>query len=361
MPRRLPKYCVEDIDRHGNVRIYLRRKNAPKVRIHGTPWTPAFMAEYQAALGGDAPAPGPRRTEPNTWKWLCQRYFAWMPASSGLEPRTQHVRRQILEATFDEPLKPGSRHTFGDMPLASFGTKAVKVLRDRKAATPAAANNRVKSIRAVFRFAIEAEIDGVDTNPATGIDKVKQRTDGFHTWTVDEVRQFMAVHKPGSTAYLAICLLLFTGVRRSDVVRLGSQHISKGWLTYRQAKHLQTEESTVDIPVLPILAQAIAATERVGVRTFLVTSFGKPFTSNGFGNKMRDWCDAAGLPHCASHGLRKAGATIAAENGATENQLMAIFGWRSANQVRTYTRKANRRKLAGEAMHLITLDGLENK
>jgi len=35
----------------------------------------------------------------------------------------------------------------------------------------------------------------------------------------------------------------------------------------------------------------------------------------------------SGLAKCSAHGLRKAGATIAAENGATDQQLMAMFGW----------------------------------
>jgi hypothetical protein len=43
--------------------------------------------------------------------------------------------------------------------------------------------------------------------------------------------------------------------------------------------------------------------------------------------KMNDWFDAAGLPHCSSHGLRKAAAVIPAENGATAPELCAIFGW----------------------------------
>src|SRR6187399_2226407 len=43
----------------------------------------------------------------------------------------------------------------------------------------------------------------------------------------------------------------------------------------------------------------------IGSDTYLVTSFGKSFTANGFGNKMREWCDKAELPECASHGLRK--------------------------------------------------------
>jgi hypothetical protein len=61
--------------------------------------------------------------------------------------------------------------------------------------------------------------------------------------------------------------------------------------------------------------------------TYLVTEFGKPFTANGFGNWFRDRCDEAGLAHCTAYGLRKAGATIATENGATDRQLMALYDW----------------------------------
>jgi hypothetical protein len=63
-----------------------------------------------------------------------------------------------------------------------------------------------------------------------------------------------------------------------------------------------------------------------GDLTFLVNEWGPPFTDAGFGNWFRDRCLEAGVPGRA-HGLRKAGATLAANNGATSRQLMAIFGW----------------------------------
>jgi hypothetical protein len=74
--------------------------------------------------------------------------------------------------------------------------------------------------------------------------------------------------------------------------------------------------------------------------TFLITEYGKPFSSNGFGNKMRQWCNDAQLPECSSHGLRKASATILAEAGATEHQLMAIFGWSDSKMAQLYTKAA---------------------
>ena|ERR1700676_1623468 len=85
----------------------------------------------------------------------------------------------------------------------------------------------------------------------------------------------------------------------------------------------------------------------------LVNDLGRTFTEAGFGNKFRDWCNQAGLHHCTAHGLRKAGATIAANNGATSRQLMAIFGWDSIRMAEHYTRSADQERLADEAMHMI--------
>jgi len=85
--------------------------------------------------------------------------------------------------------------------------------------------------------------------------------------------------------------------------------------------------------------------------TLLVSEWSKPFTVNSLGNKMRDWCDQAGLQQCSMHGLRKAGATRAAENGATDEELMAIFGWTTKSQTTHYAKSASRRRIAGAAIH----------
>jgi integrase len=108
------------------------------------------------------------------------------------------------------------------------------------------------------------------------------------------------------------------------------------------------------LPILPVLQQVIDASP-CGDLTFLVNDLGRPFTDAGFGNKFRQWCDQAGLQHCTAHGLRKAGAVIAANNGATAHQLLAIFGWSSLEMAELYTRAADQVRLAESAMHLLTL------
>jgi integrase len=118
----------------------------------------------------------------------------------------------------------------------------------------------------------------------------------------------------------------------------------------RKTRHVRAIES--EKPVLPLLWDIIQASP-AGAETFLQTEYGKPFSDKGFGNWMRARCDEAGLRRCTAHGVRKIGATILAERGATEHQLMSIFDWSTPAQAATYTREANRRRMAQDSMHLL--------
>jgi integrase len=234
---------------------------------------------------------------------------------------------------------------------------AIEVLRDRKLAFPEGANNRVKAIRAVFKWAVRKKgPDGrplAASNPARDVPYFKSNNpSGYHTWTLEEVHQFEERHAIGTKARLALALLLFTGQRRSDISRFGRQHVRDGKLTFTRFKGRNRKPKRLVLPVLPALQQVIDASP-CGNLAFLVNDLGRPFTDAGFGNKFREWCNQADLPHCTAHGLRKAGATIAANNGATAHQLMAIFGWDTLKMAEAYTRAADQRRLAEGAMHML--------
>jgi integrase len=141
------------------------------------------------------------------------------------------------------------------------------------------------------------------------------------------------------------------------VVRLGRQHVTKAVITFRMEK--DRGDGVVYPPVLPVLAATIAAS-KTGDLTFLVTERGTPFVKESFGNWFREACRKAGCPGSA-HGLRKAGATRAAENGATVNQLMALFGWKTEKMALLYTRKADRKRLASMAAPLLLTAQAENE
>jgi integrase len=355
MPHRLPPGCVEDRDRHGNFRIYYRAKGRPKVRLRGTPWTAEFIAEYDAAKSEAAPAEEKGIT-PGTWRWLCTRYFAECADYLLLDQRTKRVRRGILEATFDEQIAPSSSRLFRDIPVSKMTANEIEVLRDRKLAFPEGANSRVKAIRAVFKWAGRKRgTDGrplASQNPARDVPYLKSNNPtGYHTWTLEEVRQFEERHAIGTKARLAFALLLYTGQRRSDVIRFGRQHTKLGVLSFTQYKGRNRKPHKLALPILPVL-QAIIDASPCGDMTYLVNDPGHPFTDAGFGNWFRDRCVEAGVPGRA-HGLRKAGATIAANNGATAHQLMAIFGWDTLKMAEQYTRAADQQRLAEAAMHML--------
>lgn len=356
-------HLLRDKDRHGNPRVYYRPPSGRMIRLRAPIGTQAFIDEYRRARDGQTePAPKALRTtraEQGSLKALIESYYLSANYKS-LNPRTQRTRRGILDHICSSEVDtPTGRRVRGSLPYAQMMPRHVRAIRDEKLDFPEAANSRIKALGQVFRWATENDL--ADTDPTSPVDYLRSGSEGYHTWTVEEVRQYEAVHHVGTKARLALALLLFTGVRRSDVVKLGRHMERDGVLHFTETKGAGSRalgrKRTVDakkraLPVLPALRAIIDATPS-GQLVYLVTQFGKPFTAPGFGNKFREWCNEAGLKHCSAHGCRKAGAKIAAENGATAHQLMAIFGWETLRQAEVYTRNANRTLLAEQAMHLL--------
>ena len=346
------KHLVEDVSRHGQVRLYVRQPGKPKIRLHVSVEHPDFLEHYRDALAGLARA-APRQgvtsvrvdqAKPGTFRSLCEAYMASGDFKRKLKPIGQRTRRGLLEHCWHEETKPGSGLRMGDCPVPSFGPGHVRTLRDRKADLPEAGNNRVKAIRSVFAWACETN-DKLE-NPARKVKLFPTKGDGFHSWSLDEVARFEARHPIGTQARLAFDLLLYTAQRRSDIVLFGRQHVdAEGWLTLTQGK----TGTKVELPVIAPLALSIAAAAPDTLQ-FLVTAQGRPFTANGFGNKFREWCDQAGLPKCSAHGLRKATAARLAELGCSEDEIGAITGHLTSKEIGRYTKAARRRVLAESAM-----------
>jgi integrase/recombinase XerD len=297
------RFVISDQDRHGKIRYYFRRKGEKKVRLRGMPGSQEFMDAYALALASvtSRPATGTFEVR-SSFGFLCKEYFR-SQTFRALNVSTRLWRRRVLEEICEE---------HGEKPYAKLQEKNVRSLRDEKAGKPGAANLRLKALRALFRWAIEYDL-AVD-NPTRGVDPIRYATLGHHSWTTEEVEAFEACHAIGSKARLAFALMLYTGCRRGDVVRLGPQHIHEGRLQYRQQQNETRHPVDIDIPVHAELDDVIRATPS-GHLNFLVTDYGKPFTVAGFGNRFREWCNQAGLPNCSAHGLRKALAVRLAEGG----------------------------------------------
>src|SRR5262249_40589399 len=296
-----------------------------------------FMTAYKAALSGNAEAESEKSFES-----LCQRYYK-SAYFQGLEEYTQRRKRTVLDEICNMVDESGPR--YGAAPYTSMKKVHVRKLRDMKADTPEAANFRLKQISALFTWAIKNDL--ATFNPAEKSEKLRGGSDGYYTWTEQDVETFEAYWPVGSKPRLAMSVMLYLGVRRSDAVLIGKKHESKDGLsvTFAQFKGRKKGIKLLTLPILPPL-RAVLDASTFGRATWLETVFSKPYSSNGFGNTFKDWCVEAGLPQCSCHGLRKIGAVRAAEAGASEHELMAMFGWDDADMARIYTRKAAQKKLA---------------
>ncbi len=216
--------------------------------------------------------------------------------------------------------------------------------KGRKMGGPHAAINLRDRLKPMFDYAVRLQLIAV--NPVAQAQAPKAPKGGFHPWTEAEIAQYRAHHPIGSKARLALEIFLWTAQRRGDASTFGRKHLADGKIAYTQAK----TGKTLWLPAAPQLLEAIAATPVTGTGVFLVTDYGKPYSRDGLGNKMRQWCDEAGLPHCTAHGLRKAAARRVAEAGGTNAQIKAVGGWSNDKEVTTYTASADQARLAESAM-----------
>lgn len=338
--RRPPKFVQGFVDRHGKARFYFRRAGFKSAPLPGLPWSPEFMAAYEAAIAGQPLVLADGRVTPGTIRALAVSYYNSV-AFRTMKASTQSVYRNIIDRFCEETDKQGQKH--GDKRAVTLQRAHIVKLMAVRAEKPESANGLRKALRAMMKHAVETGLRADD--PTRDVRAVRVKSDGFHSWTDAEIAQFEKCHAVGSRARLALALLLYTGQRRSDVVRMGRQHIRDGSLNVRQVK----TGAELAIPVHPDLNAIMAATA-AGHLTFLTTQFGQPFTPAGFGNWFREKCDDAGLKHCTAHGLRKAAARRLAEAGCTEHEIAAITGHASLREITRYTKAADQKRLAVAAI-----------
>jgi integrase len=340
MKRRwLPKWVSGFQDRHGKARYRFRRKGQAQYLFKHAPGTEEFRQEYQACLtASEAPRiqPGADKVKPGTFDDLIVRYYR-SPDFLDPSPRTQVVYRGVIERW---------RAKYGSGRVADLETRHVAAMMAEMLPHRTSANMLRKRLSALMAFANRQ--GDIDKNPVLATKPYRIDGGGFHTWTEPEIAQYEAHHPTGTMARLMFDLLLWTGQRGGDVRLLGPNAIQDKRLIITQEK----TKVTVSLPILPALAQSILATQ-TGEDTFLVTTHGKTFTRKGFGNKFRDWCDAAGLNHCSAHGLRKAAARRFAEARCSNQQIKAWTGHTTDSEIARYTAAVDQQLMSDAAAEML--------
>lgn len=338
------RYIDRFVDRHGRERFYFRRDRGPRIPLPGRPGTPEFMAAYERATVGEMPHKGPKqRGAPGSFDRLVQDYFA-SPEYLRLAHSSQKSYRSVIERlVIDEGI--------GHRLVREMSREHVRRILAKRSETPGAANSVLQKLKVLIHFAID---NGWRKDDPTL--RIKKYAKGeFHTWTEEEIAQYEKRWPIGTTERLAFALLLYTGQRRSDVVTMSWDDVRDGTICVTPLKTKRTSGVKLWIPIHPALQEVLdAADEDEG--TILKTAFGQPFTSNGFGSGfMAVKIDKAGLPkRCVTHGLRKAAARRLAEAGCTANEIAAITGHATLQEVSRYTKAAEQKKLAQAAMRRLS-------
>lgn len=331
------KFVHKTTNRHGKAYYSFRKSGCPRVRLIGEIGSPAFMETYGRCLD-DSPRISPDSPFKVKSGSMMALTLAWYESGDfkQLRASTQTTYRGIMDRFLI---------AHGEKPVALLGKKHIAQIIGDKAGTPAAANNLLARLKQVLRFAVEN--DWIATDPTFGVRKIRYKVKGFQTWTESEADQFLEFYPVGSKPHLAFMILSHTGVRRSDLVRLGRGNIRGDSIAITQLKNSEP----VLVPMTEALSKTLASVKDRMI--FLQTEYGKPFTAAGFGGWFRAQCNKAGLPDCSAHGLRKLIATRLAEAGCSENTISAILGWANNKQASLYTKAANKEKMARAGMKAI--------
>lgn len=361
-PRFLPAYVTVFSDRHGKKRYRYRRTGYAGGYFKAKLGTDEFRAEYEAFEASQLDQ------RPIASKWgagtvgdLVTRYVS-VAARLGPSLTTQAKVRRIVDGFRDEH---GHRYVV-DFTFEAIDTiiarKRVKVLGGKRPEGGIEAARKLrKELMRLFDYAEKIGMRPHGSNPVRHSEKVRvaagERSRGYHTWSEAEITQYRTRHPLGTQARLAMELMLWTGQRRSDAYRLGPADVLEGRFALKQAK---TGKALL-IKLVEPLEKAIAAMPGAAdAPAFLLTSHGKPYTNAGFGNKMREWCDQAGLPQCTAHGLRKAMMRRLAERGLANRTLKSVSGHSGDDEVSLYTEAANQTQLADDAIALVAAWELAN-
>lgn len=337
MPKELPLYVTRERTRHGKwVWHYRIGGRGKRIRIRGEFGTAEWRQSYNNAVNGAGQEPS--IVLPPTGSFAARiTEYRKSNAFLSLGTSTQSSRGAIFDRIVEKSRK------------ANIGSVTSLVITETMdARTPNSANNFLRAIKHFFKWAHAREY--VSVNPAANISKLPVKTDGHHTWTDDEVRQFRNHHDVGAMARLAFEVLYHTGLRISDAVDFGPHQLINNIYEVRTKKTGRIAYIPRPRELTAIAMQTPAANTavlRVDCPPYIRSKYNRAFTAKSFPARFRSWCDEAKIAkRCSSHGLRKKRAVIKAEGGATAHDLMSFFAWDSLSEAERYTREADRRRIA---------------
>ncbi len=328
---RKPKYVNAYEDRHGKLRIYLRRPGRPQVPLPGPLYSEPFWIAYHKAMEGEAVAKVSGAPTRSVSAAIAAYYVS--AEFKSLASITQSTYRNTLERF---------RNDYGHLPLAGMRTQDVN--RVLASMSPGSAVHLRKRLHQLFEFARAVGL--VTGNPVKEAMRIRKKTVGYRTWSEADIASFRAHWGDGTPQRLAMEILLYTGLRRSDAVRIGWRHIADDRIEIVAGK----TGVDLSIPIHDELWRFLKERPLTDP-TFIITAYGQPRSEKAFTGFISEAARDAGIEAQASpHGLRKAACRRLADAGASAHEIMAVTGHTKIEEILTYTKAAEQKRLSQTAM-----------
>ena len=200
---------------------------------------------------------------------------------------------------------------------------------------------------------------------------------GWHEWTHGEVAKYEAHWQIGSLQRLALDIMTYLGLRKSDLIRLSPAHIhdapghpGRKCVTFIMHKNRNLYKTVQDMLIHPALWQSLQETIAPAHwrtdKPFMLTKNGDPYTDSGFNGSFALWVQQVGLPQgreaydrgesCSPHGLRKVAAVRLREAGVPLEDIQHFLGHRSRAMTEFYTKGVDKRMAIGRAVEGLPQD-----
>jgi integrase len=318
----------------GRIYWYYRR-NGENVPLGAGPGEPGFAERYEA-VHAMFESGGAAEKKAGSLGALIALYKATSPEYKKLKPSSKRAYDVYLSYLDD---------SHGGLMVRSMPRAFVFGLRNKFQETPRKANYIIQVLRLVLSFGVDSGWRA--DNPASKPKLLKPDGDGHRPFEETEIEGFRKRWAIGTIERACFELLINTGQRMGDVVKMARMHIHNGEISVVQEK----TKARVWIPLSQDLDEALTSylTTHDHVVLLVTRKEKKPksWTVSGLQHLMRDAYRAAGLgDDVTNHGGRYTAATRLHELDCDWETIASITGHETAAMVRKYTEKRRKARLA---------------
>jgi integrase len=323
-------------DRHGKARYYFRYRGQQWPIL--APGTEGFATTYDKLLAHIKANPFRSRNNvefmPGSLAWAIEKFLASPLYNERAETTKRNYRRVFNQ------LSKG----YGTGLLAHLKPRHVRMMRNEIAKTStSSADIAMSLISTLWNFAVDRLGLELDSDPTHGIPRIHEVKNEHEPWPEELIERFL--REARLALRWAVKLALYTGQRRSDLVKMKWSEFDGEFIQVRQQK----TDTLVSIPCHKELRAELERMPRVA-ETILVGERGAPISSITLAAMVRAQLHKMGVDGYAIHGLRKNAAVALADAGCSPMEIAAITGHKSLAMVAHYSKRRDQRLHARSAM-----------